>query len=116
MPRPEAVIVVGLGEEGTLRATGLALDGSAGHIAYAQRVRERAAGGSTTFELAATLIGSGGISMQVGTAAQAIAQGVAQANERLSARRVCGVALARGAEASVDRALSRPGDRGCITR
>ena len=84
MPRPEAVIVVGLGEEGTLRASGLMLTVRQAALAYAQRISESRAGGPTHFELAATLIGSGGCQVQVGTAAQAIAQGVRQANERLT--------------------------------
>ena len=85
MPRPAAVVVVGLGEEGTLRATDLITTVRQATLAYAQRMSESAAGGPTTFDLAATLIGTGGIGMQIGTAAQAIAQGVAQANERLTA-------------------------------
>jgi hypothetical protein len=83
MPRPAAVVVVGLGEEGTLRASDLITAVRQATLAYAQRMSESAAGGPTTFDLAATLIGTGGISMQIGTAAQAIAQGVAQANDRL---------------------------------
>lgn len=85
VPRPAAVIVVGLGEEGTLRATDLTLTVRQATLAYAQRISEGSAGGSTHFELSATVIGSGGSGMHVGTAAQAIAQGVQQANERLVA-------------------------------
>jgi hypothetical protein len=51
-------------------------------LAYAQRMSE--AGAPTSFDLAATLIGTGGIGVQIGTAAQAIAQGVSQANDRLA--------------------------------
>ena len=84
VPRPEAVIVAGLGEEGTLRATDLTLTVQQATVAYAQRVSERGAGGPTHFELSATVIGSGGTGVHVGTAAQAIAHGVRQANERLA--------------------------------
>ena len=49
---------------------------------------EQRSGGATGFELAATLIGSGGVGMHVGSAAQAIAQGVAEANERAARQRL----------------------------
>jgi hypothetical protein len=81
IPRPEAVVVAGLGEEGTLRATDLALTVRQATLAYAQRLKEIHA--PATFDLAATLIGGGGIGVQVETAAQAIAQGVWQANQRV---------------------------------
>jgi hypothetical protein len=82
LPRPAAVVVIGLGEEGRLRAVDLQRSVRQGVIAYAQREKEQR--GSTGFELAATLIGSGGTGMHVGTAAQAIALGVADANRRLA--------------------------------
>ena len=82
LPRPAAVVVVGLGEEGRLRAAELQRSVRQGVIAYAQREKEQR--GATGFELAATLIGSGGVGIHVGTAAQAIAQGVAAANRRLA--------------------------------
>jgi len=82
LPRPVAVVVIGLGEEGRLRAADLQRSVRQGVIAYAQREKEQR--GATGFELAATLIGSGGAGMQVGSAAQAIAQGVAAANRRLA--------------------------------
>ena len=72
LPRPAAVVVIGLGEEGRLRAVDLQRSVRQGVIAYAQREKEQR--GSTGFELAATLIGSGGTGMHVGTAAQAIAR------------------------------------------
>ena len=40
IPRPAAVVVAGLGEEGTLRATDLALTVRQATLAYAQRMRE----------------------------------------------------------------------------
>jgi tetratricopeptide (TPR) repeat protein len=81
VPRPEAVVIVGLGEEGMLQPTQLSAGVRQAALAYAQRVSELRTGGS--FDLAATLIGAGGIGIQVGTAAQAIAEGVREANERL---------------------------------
>lgn len=82
LPRPAAVVVIGLGEEGRLRAVELQRSVRQGVIAYSQREKEQR--GATGFELAATLIGSGGVGIHVGTAAQAIAQGVASANRRLA--------------------------------
>lgn len=85
MPRPGAVIVVGLGEEGRLRSSDLIHAVRQGTLAYAQRIAEQRDGGGAGFALAATLIGSGGSGVNVGQAAQAVAQGVAEANERLGA-------------------------------
>ena len=84
-PRPESVIVIGLGDEGKLRERALSLSVRQGVIAWAQRLAENTAGTSTSFELAATLMGSGGVGIYAGSAARAIAQGVRDANERLLA-------------------------------
>ena len=65
-----------------MRPTDLTLTVRQAALAYAQRMSE--AGAPTSFDLAATLIGTGGIGVQIGTAAQAIAQGVSQANDRLA--------------------------------
>ena len=73
--------MAGLGEEGTLRAIELILTVRQATLAYAQRIAESRA--PSTFGLAATLIASGGIGVQIGTAAQSIARGVSQANDRL---------------------------------
>src|ERR1017187_7839494 len=83
MARPLAVIVAGLGEEGKLRAVDLAWTVRQSVLAYAQRLAEQAAGPPAEFELAATLIGSGGTGISAGSAAQAIAQGVYDANVKL---------------------------------
>ena len=83
-PRPQAVIVVGLGQEGELRGSDLVQTIRQGVIAWAERLAERPKGGPIAFELAATLIGSGGTRISAGQAAQWIAQGVREANERLS--------------------------------
>jgi pimeloyl-ACP methyl ester carboxylesterase/tetratricopeptide (TPR) repeat protein len=85
LPRPEAVIVIGLGEEGALRTSELVDAVRLGVIAYSQRVVEHAKETPSTFELASTLIGSGGITISAGTAAQAIARGVSEANRQLLA-------------------------------
>ena len=83
MPRPEAVIVVGLGEEGKLSTTQLTSTVTQGVIAWAQRLVE-AADAPAQFEIAATLIGSGGAGISAGQSALAVAQGVREANLRLT--------------------------------
>jgi tetratricopeptide (TPR) repeat protein len=83
-PRPEAVIVVGLGAEGKLRSSELIRTVRLGAIAWAQRMIERPGHTSMRFDLAATLIGSGGTGVSAGLAAQLIAQGVWEANEHLA--------------------------------
>jgi hypothetical protein len=83
-PRPEAVIVVGLGAEGELRAVDLVATVRQGTIAWAQRRMEEP-DAVATLELSATLIGSGGSGISAGQSAQLIAQGVREANEQLSA-------------------------------
>jgi hypothetical protein len=82
MPRPEAAIVAGLGEEGKLQGRDLAMTVRQGTLAWAQRMAERHPGRSS-FELAATLLGSGGQGMHTGQSAQMIVQGLRDANERL---------------------------------
>ncbi len=86
LPRPAAAIVVGLGAEGQLRFAELSLTVRQAVIGYSQQRLEDAAGGSDKrdFEIAATLIGSGGLGIDTGTAAKAIALGVQQANRRLA--------------------------------
>ena len=83
MARPHAVIVAGLGDEGKLRASELVFSVRQAVLAYAQRVAEQQGGGATQFELAATLIGSGGKGVNAGSAAQLIAQGAYEANQKL---------------------------------
>lgn len=94
MPRPAGVIVVGLGDEGHLRASGLVNAVRLGVIAWAQHVAEDArsrlgAGGvpcvPAWFDLAATLVGSGGTGMSPGLAARSVAEGVLQASRMLAA-------------------------------
>lgn len=83
-PRPAAAIVVGLGEEGSLRMSELIETIRQGTLAYAQRLVEGEGLVPTTFEIAATLIGSGGTAISPATSAQAVALGVAEANVLLS--------------------------------
>jgi hypothetical protein len=84
LPRPEAVVIVGLGEEGKMEPADLARTIERGVIAWAQRLSERP-NPPAAFDLAATLIGSGGIGMSPGQSAQLIVQGVREANETLRA-------------------------------
>jgi CHAT domain-containing protein len=81
MARPQAVVVAGLGDEGKLRASELVYTVRQAVLAYAQRVAEQ--GGAAQFELAATLIGSGGKGISPGSAAQLIAQGAFEASQKL---------------------------------
>jgi CHAT domain-containing protein/pimeloyl-ACP methyl ester carboxylesterase len=83
MARPLACIVAGLGEEGKLRAVDLVYTVRQAVIAYAQRLAENEAGAPAEFELAATLIGSGGTGISAGSAAQLVAQGAWEANQKL---------------------------------
>ena len=84
VPRPEAVIVAGLGPEGELRAVDLVHTVRQAVIEWSQRESEKPAGGAAAFELASTLVGSGGSGISAGQSAQLIAQGVREANERLA--------------------------------
>jgi pimeloyl-ACP methyl ester carboxylesterase/tetratricopeptide (TPR) repeat protein len=86
-PRPVAVIVVGLGEEGKLSTTELAGTVRQAVLAWAQRLTENPAGAPGEFELAATLIGSGGTGITLSQSAQSIAQGVQEANKLLDEMR-----------------------------
>jgi len=89
VPRPEAVIVVGLGEEGKLRASDLLQTVRQATLAWAQRSFEKnqtQKESQTQFELAATLIGSGGLGVSAGQSAQVISQAVYEANQRLAQR------------------------------
>jgi CHAT domain-containing protein len=92
LPRPEAVVVAGLGEEGNLRPAELVDTVRQAVLAWVQRRTERparAAGAPAPpavpvmLELAATLLGSGG-GIPVARSAQLVAQGVREANDRLS--------------------------------
>lgn len=84
LPRPPHVVVAGLGPEGKLDSTQLAHSVRQATMAWAQRVAESPGEDATHFEIAATLIGSGGSGITPGTSAQAIAQGVREANGKLA--------------------------------
>jgi CHAT domain-containing protein len=84
LPRPPHVVVAGLGEEGKLRSTSLTHTVRQATLAWAQRVSETPGGSTSQFEMAATLIGSGGTGITVFASAQAVAQGVREANEKLA--------------------------------
>jgi tetratricopeptide (TPR) repeat protein len=83
VPRPEAVIVAGLGSEGELRGVDLASTVRQAVIGFAQRLTERTPI-PASFSLATTLLGSGGSGITAGQAGQLIAQGVREANEQLT--------------------------------
>ncbi len=83
-PQPGQVLVVGLGEEGGLTERGLSHTVRQGVIAWAQRMAEGGQNLGETVQLSATLIGSGSSAMNASNAARAIAQGVREANQRLS--------------------------------
>jgi CHAT domain-containing protein len=102
MPRPEAVVVVGLGDEGKLNASELADTVRGGVIAWA--VRRADAGDEGPFQIAATLIGSGGTGMSAGQSALCVARGVRDANERLGRSGRRGVSRLTLVELYLDRA------------
>lgn len=82
IPRPAAVIVVGLGAEGALQAADLVKTIRLGVVGWSRRLAEQRPA-EKTFELASTLIGSGGTGISAGQSAQLIAQGVMEANALL---------------------------------
>ncbi len=84
-PQPASAVVAGLGEEGKLDEQGLTHTVRQGVIAWAQRMAESAVGAPAEIELAATLMGSGGVGMNCSNAARAIALGVREANDRMRA-------------------------------
>jgi len=83
MPRPHAVIVVGLGEEGKLRPADLAQSVRQAVIAWAQRIMDTRKNAPEEFALSATLLGSGGAGISAGDAARLAAQGAYEANALL---------------------------------
>ncbi|QHE86692.1 CHAT domain-containing protein [Hydrogenophaga sp. BPS33] len=104
LPRPPHVVVAGLGEEGKLRSAALSATVRQATLAWAQRVAETPGQGTAQFEMACTLIGSGGSGISVPTAAQAVAQGVREANEKLAAGGWPQVSHLRLVELYLDRA------------
>lgn len=104
MPRPEGVIVVGLGEEGKLKADELVASVRQGVIAWAQRLMETNQAVPVNFELAATLLGSGGMGISAAKSAALVAQAVLEANRRLEERGWCRVSRLILVELYLDRA------------
>ena len=86
LPRPEAAIVVGLGEEGKLRATDLVRTVRQAAIAWSQRLTEKSGrrAGDVRVGVDAHRQRRHGTSPSA-QAAQLIAQGVREANERTGA-------------------------------
>jgi tetratricopeptide (TPR) repeat protein len=82
IPRPKAAIIVGLGEEGKLNAQHLSFTIRNGILAFAERLAEDP-DCAATFEIAATLVGSGGTGVTVGNAALALVQAITDGNARL---------------------------------
>jgi CHAT domain-containing protein len=83
--RPPAVVVAGLGQEGQLTEARLAATVRQAVLGWLHREAEARSGNpaAAPVEVAATLIGSGGIGMSAGAAGRAIVQGVADANLRV---------------------------------
>jgi len=84
-PRPEAVVVAGLGQEGKLQPGDLIHTVRQAVIAWAERMAERGQKGNQ-LSLAATLLASGGTGVTPGQSAQAVVQGVLEANEVIRTR------------------------------
>jgi CHAT domain-containing protein len=82
-PRPEAVIVAGLGQEGALRPGDLTRSVRRAVLAWAQRVAEKGVAKDATLSLASTLMGSGGQGVTAAQAGVLITQGVYEANQLL---------------------------------
>src|SRR3954471_5511521 len=103
-PRPEAVIVAGLGEESTVKASDLIHTVRQAILGWAHRGAEGPKEKRKPFELAATLLGSGGTNISPGQSAQLIAQGARKANELLAASGWPGVSHLILIELYLDRA------------
>jgi triacylglycerol esterase/lipase EstA (alpha/beta hydrolase family) len=82
LPRPAAVVVAGLGQEGKLRASELTETLCDAMLAWAQRAGETDT--RATLAIACTLVGSGGLGVNAGQAAQCAVRAVLQANDRLA--------------------------------
>ncbi len=85
-PRPRAVIVAGLGQEGKLRSADIVHTVRQAVLAWVEReVEYEIARGASekTLSLSATLLGSGGTGVTPGQAAQLVAEAVYQANEAI---------------------------------
>ena len=81
-PRPQAVIVAGLGQEGQCRSAHIIHTVRQAVIAWAERVAEDGHA-PVTLSLASTLLASGGTGVTPGRAAQLVVEGVLEANKVL---------------------------------
>ena len=129
LPRPKAVIIAGLGEEGRLKGADLVEAVKKASLAWAQacdtdtdtpavedggdtrrtrRARYPTAAATGRFELAATLIGSGGTEIGPGEAARLIVQGVCEANATMRNARLRWPRSKRAREPSSISAASPP--------
>lgn len=89
-PRPRALIIAGLGQEGKLRPADIVQTVRQAVVAWVEREVERELERGVTqrtadkaLALSATLLGSGGTGVTPGQSAQLVAQGVYQANEAI---------------------------------
>jgi hypothetical protein len=85
--RPKAVVVVGLGNDGELTERTLLDTVRQAVLAWSFRAAETDSDGQAgvMHEIAATLMGSGGLGVNAATAARAIARGVSEANAQIAA-------------------------------
>ena len=80
IPRPQAVVVVGLGPEGELKDGDLSKSVRLAVLAWARHLAERKPE-ARSFSLASTLMGSGGTGVSAALSARATLRGVLDANE-----------------------------------
>lgn len=91
LPLPFAAIVVGLGDENKIDAKQLTEAVCQGVLEWARERRKDRALRASPFEMAATLIGSGGARIGVGQSALLVVAGVQEANKRLTGQGLEGV-------------------------
>jgi CHAT domain len=103
-PRPEAVIVAGLGEEESLTPQGLTETICQAVLAYVQHRVQQGGAVPPTLSLASVLAATGGWRIDVPQAAVAIVRGVCEANEHLADERLPVVARLTLVELYGDRA------------
>lgn len=84
-PKPEAVIVAGLGDENQLTPRQLTDAVVRATLAWSLHLRQRSGSTAPAVEMAALLLGAGGWRIEVQQSAVALAQGVCEANRRLAA-------------------------------